>query len=215
LLTKTLNSCPWELFTRVTDISTNPLAFLSLNPSSLLVGTVAVGVKHGGAAYRRRERSDGGSGEVRGLLAITPRCGSPTVMVGVGLAACPGGRAHRRRVLQPAHGGRVQSNLMGSFTGGQGWCRHKESMSGLPCSSVYVRRRPVEVWRRQSSASGEVVFSLRARGASLSSRGASRGIGWGGGGLEWLVHGGRGSGGCCHAVCSGNAGELALGRGWE
>jgi hypothetical protein len=35
------------------------------------------------------------------------------------------------------------------------------------------------------------VLGLRARGASLCSRGASRGIGWGGGGLERPIHGGR------------------------
>jgi hypothetical protein len=70
----------------------------------------------------------------------------------------------------------------------------KESKSGSPCSSVYVRRRSHKVRRRQSGTSGDVVFGLRARGASLSSGEASRGIGWGGGGLEWPVHGGRGSG---------------------
>jgi hypothetical protein len=154
----------------------SPLAFSFLNPRSLLTGTIAVGVKHGGAAYRWRERSGGGSGEVRGLLAVTPRGGSPTVMVGVGLAACAGGRARRRRVLRPVHGGRAQSNSTWSFTGGQGCCRRKELTSGLPCSSVYTRRRPVEVRRRQSGASGEVMFDLGARGASLSSEGASRGI---------------------------------------
>jgi hypothetical protein len=146
---------------------------------------------------------------------VTPRGGSPAVMAGVGLAACAGGRAHRRRVLRPAHSGRVQSNLTGSFTGGQGCCRRKESTSGLLCSPVYVRRRPIEVRRRQSGTSGEVVFGLRARGASRSSMEASRGVRWGGGGLEWPVHGGRGSGGRWHAVRRANAGELVLGRGWE
>jgi hypothetical protein len=36
------------------------------------------------------------------------------VMAGVGLAACAGSRAHRRSVLGPAHGGKVQSNRTGS-----------------------------------------------------------------------------------------------------
>jgi hypothetical protein len=36
------------------------------------------------------------------------------VMAGIGLAACAGGRARRRRVLRPAHGGRVQSNAWGA-----------------------------------------------------------------------------------------------------
>jgi hypothetical protein len=58
-------------------------------------------------------------------------------------------------------------------------------MNGLPCSSVYMRRRPVEVRRRQSGISDEVVLGLWARGASSSSEEASRGVRWGGGGLEW------------------------------
>jgi hypothetical protein len=88
--------------------------------------------KKGGVAYRRRGRPGGGLGEVREVLAVTSRCGSPTVMAGIGLAACTGGRAHRRRVLRPAHSGRVQSNGMGSFTGCYGCYRYKESMNGLP-----------------------------------------------------------------------------------
>jgi hypothetical protein len=54
------------------------------------------------------------SGEV---LAVMLRCGSSMVMAGIGLTACTGGRARRRRVLWPAHGGMVQSNSTGSFTG--------------------------------------------------------------------------------------------------
>jgi hypothetical protein len=134
-------------------------------------------------------------GEVRKLLAVTSRGGSPAVMAGIGLAACAGGRAHRRCVLRPAHDGRVQLNSTGSFTGVHGCRRRKESTRGLPCSSVYVRRRSIEVRRRQSGVSGEVVFGLQARGASLSSEEASRGVRWGGGGLEWPVYGGWGSGG--------------------
>jgi sigma54-dependent transcription regulator len=71
--------------------------------------------KKGGAAYRQRERSGGWPGEVREVLAVTSRGGSPAVMVGIGLSACAGGRARRRRVLQPAHGGIVQLNGTGSF----------------------------------------------------------------------------------------------------
>jgi hypothetical protein len=52
----------------------------------------------------------GGLGEVREVLAVTSRGESPTVMAGIGLAACAGGRAHRRHVLRPAHGGIVQLN---------------------------------------------------------------------------------------------------------
>jgi hypothetical protein len=94
-------------------------------------------------------------------------------MAGVGLAACAGGRARRRLVLRPAHGSRVQLNSTESFTGGQGCRRRKESTNGLPYSSVYVRRRPVEVRRRQSGVSDEVVFGLRTRRASLNSEEAS------------------------------------------
>jgi hypothetical protein len=65
-------------------------------------------------------RSGGGLGEVRELLAVTSKGGSPTVMAGVGLAACAGGRARWRHVLQPAHGSRAQLNHMGSSTGGEG-----------------------------------------------------------------------------------------------
>jgi hypothetical protein len=104
--------------------------------------------KKGGAAYRQRERSGGWPGEVWEVLAVTSRGGSSTVMAGIGLAACAGGRARRRRVLRPAHGGIVQLNGTGSFTGGQGCRSHKELTDGLPCGSFYVRRRPVEVRRR-------------------------------------------------------------------
>jgi hypothetical protein len=88
-----------------------------------------------------------------------------------------------------------------------------ESTSGSPCSSVFVRRWSGEVRRRQSGTSGDVKFGPRARGASRSSGEASRGVGWGGGGLEWPVHGGQGSGGRWHAVCRVIAGELALRQG--
>jgi hypothetical protein len=119
-------------------------------------------------------------GEVREVLAVTSRGGSPAVMARIGLVACASGRARRRRVLQPAHSGIVQLNGVWSFTGGQGRRRHKESMNGLPCGSVYVRRRPVEVRRRQSGIFGEVVFGPRARGASLSSGDTSWGLRRGG-----------------------------------
>jgi hypothetical protein len=57
------------------------------------------------------------------------------------------------------------------------------------------------------------VLGLRARGASLSSREASRGIGWGGRGPERPVHGGQGSGSRWYAVRRVNSSDLALGRG--
>jgi hypothetical protein len=128
--------------------------------------------------------------EGREVLAVTSRGGSSTVKAGIGLAVCAGGRARRRRVLRPAHDGIVQLNGTRSSTRIQGCRRYKESTNGLPCGSIYMRRRPVEVRRRQSSVSGEVVFGLWARGASRSSRDASQGVKRGGRGLEWPVHGG-------------------------
>jgi hypothetical protein len=92
--------------------------------------------KKGGVAYRRRERSGGWPGEVREVLAVTSRGGSPAVMAEIGLAVCADGRTRQRRVLRPAHGGIAQLNGTGSFTGGQGCRRHKESTNGLPCGSV-------------------------------------------------------------------------------
>jgi hypothetical protein len=78
-----------------------------------------------------------------------------------------------------------------------------------------VRRRPVEVRRRQSGISGEVVLGLWARGASLSSGEASQGVRRGGGGLERPVYCGWGSRSRWHTVLWANAGDLVLGRGWE
>jgi hypothetical protein len=118
---------------------------LSLNPSSVLAGTVTAERKMGGAAYRRRERSGGALGEVREVLAVTSRGKLPAVMARIGLAACAGSRVQWWRVLRHVHGGIAQLNGTGSFTGGQGCRRHKESTNGLPCSLVYERRRLVEV----------------------------------------------------------------------
>jgi hypothetical protein len=143
---------------------------LSLSyPELLPVGTVTVERKKGGATSRRRDRSGGGPGEVQEVLAVTSRGGSPAVMAEIGLAACAGGRARRRRVLRPAHGGIVQLNGMESFTGVQGCRRHKESMKGLTCGSVYVRRRPVEVRQRRSGVFGEVVSNPRLGELHLAS----------------------------------------------
>jgi hypothetical protein len=60
-------------------------------------GTVTAAEEKGGGAYRRRGCSGEGSGEVRGSLAITSRCGSSAVVVGVGWSACIGGGARRRQ----------------------------------------------------------------------------------------------------------------------
>jgi hypothetical protein len=52
-------------------------------------------------------------------VAVMSRCGSPTVVIGGGLATCAGGQARRRCVLRLAHGGKVKSKCSGSFMGGQ------------------------------------------------------------------------------------------------
>jgi hypothetical protein len=129
-------------------------------------------------AYRRWERSGGGSAEVWRSLAVTSRGGSPAVMVRVGLTACASGPACRRRVLRPAHGGRAQSKHSGSFMGGQRCCRCKEAKGGLPCSSVYARLLSDEVRRWQASTFSEVVLGLRAREASRSSERLAEGLDW-------------------------------------
>jgi hypothetical protein len=56
---------------------------------------------------------------------VTSVCGSVSEMAGVGRSSRAGWVARRRRVIQPNHGGIVQSNELGSFMGGQGGCRHK------------------------------------------------------------------------------------------
>jgi hypothetical protein len=99
------------------DLAKTPLAFLSFNLGSFPLVTVTAERKKGGAAYRRRGRSGEGLGEVWEVLAVTSRCRSSTMMARIGLTTCVGGRAHRRRVLWPAHDGRAQSNGTRSFTG--------------------------------------------------------------------------------------------------
>jgi hypothetical protein len=97
--------------------SQNPHGFSFSQPELLPHHNSDRREKKGGTAYRWRGRFGGGLGEVWEVLAVTSRCGSPAVMARIGLAACAGGRACRRRVLWPAHGGRVQSSGTGSFTG--------------------------------------------------------------------------------------------------
>jgi hypothetical protein len=155
---------PLRNYSTESDIAKTPLAFLSLIPSSFPVGTVTAERNKGRAAYRRRERSGGGPSEVREVLAVMSRGGSPAVIAGIGLAACAGGQARRRRVLRPAHGSIVQLNGTVSFTGDQGCRRREESMNGLPCNSVYVRRRSVKVRRCRSGVSSEVLSNPRIGG---------------------------------------------------
>jgi hypothetical protein len=63
--------------------------------------------------------------DVGEVTTVTSVCGSVSEMAGVGRSSRAGGGARRQRVIRPNHGGIVQSNELGSFTGGQGGCRHK------------------------------------------------------------------------------------------
>jgi hypothetical protein len=108
-------------------------------------GTVTAVEEKGGGAYRRRGCSGDGSGEVRGSLAITSRCRSSVVVVGV--ATCAGGGARRRRGIRPPHGAIVQLNGSGSFTSGKGRHVREEFENGSSDCSVYVRLRATKVRR--------------------------------------------------------------------
>jgi hypothetical protein len=120
-------------------------------------GTVTAAEEKGGVAYRRRGCSSEGLGEVRGSLAITSRCGSSAVVVGVGRSTCAGGGARRRRGIRPNQGGTVQLNGSRSFTRGQGRHVREEFENGSPDCLVYARLWATEVRRGRSSVSGEAL----------------------------------------------------------
>jgi hypothetical protein len=129
-------------------------------------------------------------GRVRsGGLAITSRCGSPAVVVGVGWSTCAGGGARRRRGIRPNQGGTVQLNGLGSFTRGQGRHVCEEFENGSPDCSVYARLRATEVRRGRSWASGEALPGLRTWKGSRATGEANRATGtaW-----EWLEGAGLG-----------------------
>jgi hypothetical protein len=134
----------------------------------------------GGGAYRWQDCSGEGSGEVQGSLAITSRCGSLAMVVGVGRSTCAGGGARRRRGIRPNQGVIDQLNGSGSFTRNQGRCVRKEFENGSPDCSVYARSRATEVWRRRSWVSGEVLSGPRAWKASRATGEANRatGVAW-------------------------------------
>jgi hypothetical protein len=98
----TLQKTPRFLIIRTCDPSPN--------------GTVTAVEEKGGGAYRRRGCFGEGSGEVRGSLAITSRCGSSAVVVGVGRSTRTNGGARRRPGIRPARGAIVQLNGSESFT---------------------------------------------------------------------------------------------------
>jgi hypothetical protein len=118
----------------------NPPDFYSFFPRSLPLLNSTRERKKGGVAYRRRGRSGEGWGWLREVLVVTMRYGSMTVMAGIGRSTCVG-----ERVLRPIHGDTGQSKGTGSFTGCQWVDPCKESQNNSPWSSVYIRRRSVEV----------------------------------------------------------------------
>jgi hypothetical protein len=152
-------------------------------------GTVTPSEEMGGGAYRRRGCSGEGSGEVRGSLMITSRCGSSAVVVGVGQSTCASGGARRRRGIRPAHGAIVQLNGSGSFTRGQGRHVREEFENGSPDFSVYARLRATEVRRGRSWVSGEALPGLRTWKASRATDEANRATGVA---RKWLEGAGRG-----------------------
>jgi hypothetical protein len=127
---------------------------------------VTAAEEKGGGAYRRRGCSSEGLGEVRGSLAITSRCGSSAMVVGVGQSTCAGGGAHQQRGIRPNQGGAVQLNGSGNFTRGQGRHVREEFENGSPDCSVYARPRAIEVQRGRSWVSGEVLPGPRTWKAS-------------------------------------------------
>jgi hypothetical protein len=138
---------------------------------------VTAAEEKGGGAYRRRGCSGEGPGKVRKSLAITSRCRSPAMVVGVGRSTCAGGGARRRRGIRPNQGAIDQLNGSGSFTRDQGRCVREEFENVSPDCSVYARPRATKVRRRQSSVSGEVLSGPRAWKALRATGEANRGTG--------------------------------------
>jgi hypothetical protein len=115
------------------------------------------------------------------VATVTPVCGSVSEMTGVGRSSRAGGRAHRRRVSRPNHGGIAQSSEFGSFTGSQGGCRRKELVNGSPGSPVNMRWRAAEVRRGCAHCSGGAGSWLKLGNASRPLGEAFHGLGrsWG------------------------------------
>jgi hypothetical protein len=155
-------------------------------------GTVIAVEEKGGGAYRRRGCSGEGSGEVWGSLAITSRCGSSVMVVGVGRSTCAGGGARQRRGIRPNQGSTVQLNRSGNFTRGQGRHAREEFENGSPDCLVYARLRATEVRRGRSWVSGEVLPGLRTWKASQATGEANRVTGAAWMWLDGASRGGRG-----------------------
>jgi hypothetical protein len=185
-----------------TTLQKPPRVLLNRTRSPSPNRTVTAAEEKGGGAYRRRGCSSEGSGEVRGSLAITSRCGSSAVVVGIGRSTRAGGGARRWRGIRPNQGGTVQLNGSGSFTRCQGRHVREEFEKGSPDCSVYAR-----LWASESSEGdpGSPVRLCQVRGlgklhgplAKLTKRLAWK---W----LEGARCGGRGSVGLAGggAACS-------------
>jgi hypothetical protein len=171
-----------------------PRVLLNRTRSPSPNGTVTVAEEKGRGAYRQRGCSGEGSGEVRGSLAITSRCGSSAVVVGVGRSTRAGGGARRQWGIRPNQGGTVQLNGSGSFHRGQGRHVRKEFENGSPDCSVYARLRATEVWRGRSWVSSEALPGPMTWKASRATGEANRATDAAWKWLEGAGLGGRGSG---------------------
>jgi hypothetical protein len=124
-------------------------------------------------------------------MAVTSVCGSVSEMAGVGRSSRAGGVAHRRRVIQPNHGGIAQSSELGSFTGSQGGCRCKEFVNGSRGSPVYMQWRAAEVRRGRARCSGGAGSRLKFGKASGPLGEPVQGLGRGWGSTEEAGYGDR------------------------
>jgi hypothetical protein len=148
----------------------------------------------GGGAYRQRSCSGQGSGEVREFLAITSRYRSSAMVVGGGRSTRADGGAPRWRGIRPNQSAIDQLNGSGSFTKDQGRCVCEEFENGSPDCSVHARSWAIEVRRRWSRVSGEVLLGPRAWKAPRATSEANRGTCAAWTRLEPANRGGRGSG---------------------
>jgi hypothetical protein len=114
---------------------------------------------------------------------------------GVTLAAREGGRARRRRGVQPKYNGKIQLVGSRSFTRWRRGCAHKEFENGVVAYSVHTLRWAEEVRRGWYGVSGGVALGLRVWEASWVSGEANRAAGVGEGWLGWAGRSGRSSGG--------------------
>jgi hypothetical protein len=116
-------------------------------------------------------------------------------VVGVTLAAREGGRARRRRGVQPKYNGKIQLVGLRRFTRWRRGCAHEEFENGVVAYPVHTLRWAEEVRQGWSGVSGGFALGLRVWEASRVSGEANRAAGVGEGWLGWADRGGRSSGG--------------------